>query len=185
MSRNRRGLSTARTKGGITWKGRASVNHKLVGAYFATEIPSMIVRRTFLKSRDRNDVPFAPYSWAYREKRVDMGEKADRVYLHLTGGLMRSISALKRKTTQTALTVTIGARPTRSRIVTTMPDGGKGHYVETGKWGPRHNQILYFLGPGAKSNKRREILGLTPKERSAMAKAIPKLPNVLQTKARA
>ena len=178
MSRNR-GRVTQRGKH-ATWKGETKVNVQAVEAIFKTEIVKMILIRTFQKGRDKRGVGFPEYSTKYKEKRKRMGEAVDRVYLHLTGGLQRSITwldVIKRKDRHT---VTFGAKPTRSRQVTTMTNGGTGHYRETGKWGPRHNELLYYLGPGAPSNRRRDIMGLTKSERAEIARQIKNTSGVLK-----
>lgn len=184
MSRNR-GRVTQRGKH-ATWKGETKVNVQAVEAIFKTEIVKMILLRTFQKSRDKRGVSFPGYSTkptyekSYKKKREKMGEAVDRVYLHLTGGLQRSITWLNVITRKDRHTVTFGAKPTRSRQVTTMANGGTGHYRETGKWGPRHNELLYYLGPGAPSNRRRDIMGLTKSERAEIARQIKNTSGVLK-----
>ena len=167
------------------WTGRVVVDLTVAEAIFETDIPAKIKLRTFTRSRDIYGKEFKGYSDEYGKARKRMGEISSRVTLHLTGGLLGSIGAWGEPVrTMFKTTVLISPKATASRVVRAPAPGapGQGHYIETGKFGPPHNQILYWLGPGNKRGKRRIIMGLTPKESRELAREIGKKSGILKTK---
>lgn len=175
---------TQTRKGQVIWKGKVDVNLNVAEAFFKAQLPGMIVLRTQKKSVDKYGNSLGQYSYGYGKKRERMGEKADRVYMRLTGGLMNSIQGRDSVFTNTSVKVKIGAGANRAKVVKPPGGGKRGRWqIDNSKQGPMYSQILYWLGPGAKG-KKRDILGFTRKEIKKIAKMLAKKENILKKRPR-
>lgn len=167
-------------KGTVKWSKTPTVNLNVARVFFETHLPSAIIIRTQKKSLDRYGNSLGDYSEGYNNRRARMGESTGRVTLRLTGGLLNSIRARDSVMKKTSVSVTIGAGANPSKVVRPPKDGGFGRWeIDASKIGPRYNQILYWLGPGARG-KKREILGFSKRELKAIAKKITKLKGILK-----
>lgn len=150
------GVTTKTTGEPPRWNGAK------VAKVIAALVPGMIIRRTG-QGIDRTGSPFAPYSKSYREALAAGGE-SQAVDLRLTGGLMNSVKVRSDRD----VTVTI-APDTGTSPAVTLADG---RAKRTGRRGPPHNVLAYWIETGTGRAPPRPFLGLTPEQERQLMDAI-------------
>ena len=138
---------------------RQKIDLKAMAKVFEASVPGLILRRV-AEGRDILDRPFAPYSGAYNVALGEAGEDL-RVDLRLTSGLLNSVKLRQTVTTATGVRLIFG------------PDGGTsptvslqdGRAKRTGKRGPPHNVVGYWLHYGTPHMRARPWLALSPRDR--------------------
>lgn len=122
----------------------------------AALVPGMILDRTD-RGIGSDGRPLAPYSPAYRQALADAGEDG-KVDLRLTGGLLNSVKARKTEVASdgTRVTVTIAPDTGTSPAVTLL----EGRAARTGKRGPSHAVLGYWIHYGRGRAPARPFMGL-------------------------
>ena len=141
-------------------------NGAKVAKVIAALVPGMIIRRTG-QGIDRNGKKFQGYSRAYR-KALAAGGESQAVDLRLTGGLMNSIKVRSSTHSDTEATVTV-APDTGTSPAVTLADG---RAKRTGRRGPPHNVLAYWIETGTGTAPARPFLGLTPEQERQIMDAI-------------
>lgn len=149
----------------------------------AALVPGMILERTD-RGVDMNGKALAPYSPSYRAALAAAGEDI-KVDLRLTGGLMNSIKARGIDARPDGVTVTIAPDAGTSPEVALPPPWISSdpealahwkstHGRRTGKRGPSHNVVGYWLHHGKGKAPPRPFMGLTPEQRQKLVAALAK-----------
>lgn len=154
------GVTTKTTGQPPRWDGAK------VAKVIAALVPGMIIRRTG-QGLDRDGNPFAPYSSEYR-KRLAAGGESQAVDLRVTGGLMNSIKVRSSTHTDTGATVVV-APDTGTSPAVSLADGKA---KRTGRRGPPHNVLGYWLETGNGRAPPRPFMGLTPEQERQLWAAI-------------
>ena len=152
------GITTKRTGTPAKFDGQKA--GKLIAGY----VPGAILRRTD-QGLDVKGSQFAPYRPAYRDALVAMSEDG-KVDLRLTGGLLNSIKARSIDVSTDGVRVTIAPDTGTSPQV----HASDGKAKRSGKRGPPHNVLGYWLHHGTPTMQARPFMGLTPdQERELLA----------------
>ena len=146
------GITVKRT--GKPYKFDPTKAEKLIRAY----VPGAILRRTD-KGISSTGNAFAPYSPSYREALAKGGEAAG-VDLRLTGGLMNSIKVTEVHRTSDGVTIIVAPDAGTSPAVSL----GDGTARRTGRRGPPHNALAYWIETGTPTMPPRPFLALTAEE---------------------
>lgn len=163
--------------------GRLAVDQKAVASFVAQQAIGRIKRRT-ARGVDMNDRPFAPYSRSYSRSLVAIGERLE-VDLTLTGGLMRAIHVVREVAHRDRVIIVLGFRGTSSPRVA-MPGGhwsdesiqswieshGGGRAKRTGKQGPPHARVAYWLHHGTPKMPARPFFALSPSDVRAILREV-------------
>jgi hypothetical protein len=146
------GITTKRS--GTPVKFDAEKAAKVIGAF----VPGAILRRTD-QGISSTGQAFASYSQSYRERLASMSED-QKIDLRLTGGLMNSIKVRDKRITSQGVEVVIA--PDTGASPQVSPRNGKAH--RTGKQGPAHNVLGYWIHHGTSTTPARPFMGLTPEQ---------------------
>ena len=165
--------------GTVKWKNRVELDLQAAEALFRTEILKDIVLRTLTKNQDKDGKPFKGYTDSYKQVRAAMGLPTT-VDLRVTGDLLRSIQARHVNRKAKSITVSFGADSRGSRIMR-PPTKGKARRSGGKAFGTPHNQVLYHLATKTRGN-RFSIMGLTPKQRRALASKLRKKRGILRAR---
>lgn len=136
----------------------AKFDGQKAGKLIAGYVPGAILRRTD-QGLDIKGSPFAPYRPAYRDALAAMGEDG-KTDLRLTGGLLSSVKARSIETTPDGVRVTIAPDTGTSPQVYAADGKAK----RSGKRGPTHNVLGYWLHHGTPTMQARPFMGLTPEQ---------------------
>jgi hypothetical protein len=146
------GITTTRT--GTPAKFDAAKAAKLIAAF----VPGAILRRTD-KGISSTGAAFAPYSSSYRKTLAAMGED-QKIDLRVTGGLMGSIKARDIVVTPDGVSVTVAPDPGTSPAV----HANDGKAKRSGRRGPQHNVLGYWIHNGTATMTARPFLALTAEQ---------------------
>lgn len=156
------GITTRRTGTPAKFDGAKAA--KLIAGF----VPGAILRRTD-KGIDAKGNAFASYKPSYRDTLAAMGEDG-KVDLRLTGGLLNSIKA--RQTTVTADGVAVVIAPDTGTSPQVYASDGKAK--RSGKRGPPHNVLGYWLHHGTPTMQARPFMGLTPEQERELYQILAK-----------
>jgi hypothetical protein len=156
----------------VQTKNKTVIDIDAIARLCAARVPGLVLDRVN-KGLDINDKPFAPYSASYREQLAEMGEGAD-VDLRQTGGLLNSVRHVKTDKGKDVITLHF-APDAGSSAQVKAPRTGKARAKRTGKRSPAHNVVGYWLHHGTPRMRPRPWLGLSPKDRQALAKLLDQL----------
>lgn len=175
---------------GIKRTGNISFDFEKIATALAPDVVGHIKRRT-ASGMDINDKPFTAYSAVYKEQLKAMGEDPSKVDLWLTGGLLGSVHYVGKRIEKERLIMTFSPDTGTSAAVTARPGSGrarpmsKGKAVpvaaRTGKRGPEHNVLGYWLHKGKGKLPPRPWLGISP---TGMKQLLNKLARLGFVKAR-
>lgn len=175
MSRFKRGANTRRPSnirqalraGSVRFTQRIAIDKGRALSLISSLAAGFIRKRT-ADGKDISGAPFKPYSPMYREMLTKGGEDANQVDLTVTGGLLASINERKRTVTAHGGSVVVGPDTGTSPRVSFRD----GRAVRTGGRSPPHNVIGAWLHFGRGRMPPRKFLGLTPRERQKISKAL-------------
>ena len=136
----------------------AKFDGQKAGKLIAGYVPGAILRRTD-QGLDIKGNPFAPYRPSYRDALAAMGEDG-KTDLRLTGGLLNSVKARSIETTADGVRVTIAPDTGTSPQVYAADGKAK----RSGKRGPPHNVLGYWLHHGTPTMQARPFMGLSPEQ---------------------
>jgi len=156
------GITTRRTGTPVKFYGAKAA--KLIAGF----VPGAILRRTD-KGIDAKGNAFALYRQSYRDALIAMSEDV-KVDLRLTGGLMNSIKARDVKVTPDGVRVTIAPDTGTSPQVYAADGKAK----RSGKRGPPHNVLGYWLHHGTPTMQARPFMGLTPEQQRELYQILAK-----------
>lgn len=137
---------------------------KVISAF----VPGAILRRT-AQGLDMHGDPFSPYQPSYREALADMGED-QRVDLRLTGGLMNSVKVRERRLSPDGVAITVA--PDTGTSPQVAPSDGRAK--RTGKQGPPHNVLGYWIHHGTPHMRARPFMGLSPAQQDELNRLLAK-----------
>lgn len=149
----------------VEWKSMVFFTDKAKALSLVSSMAIGAIKRRTGKGIDIDGDPFRPYSSAYRRALTEGGEDPSKVDLRLTGGMLNSVKELRRQITDRRATAWIGPDTGTSPRVS-LRDG---HAKRTGKRGPAHNLVGAWLHYGTHKMPARPWLGLSPKDRKAIA----------------
>lgn len=135
-------------------------------------VPALILQRV-AKGLDINDRQMAPYSAAYKETLAEMGE-GQSVDLRVTGGLLNSVRHTHTDKDANGITVHFAPDAGGSPQVR-PPPGGKAKAKRTGKRGPAHNVVGYWLHHGTAKMRPRPWMGLSPIDQKKLGELLRRL----------
>lgn len=145
-----------------TSTGREDVDVEAIARVLIARVPGLVLERCHA-GLDIDDKPFAPYSASYREALTEMGEATD-VDLRLTGGLLNSVKHTSTERVSPDVVVLTFAPDTGTSPQVRPPSRGKPRAKRTGKRGPAHNLVGYWLQHGTPRMRSRPWLGLSPSD---------------------
>lgn len=157
-----------------TQGGRIVIDVKRAQRFLEVAVVGAIVDNVH-NGRDIHGKPLAQYRPSYKKQLAAMGEDS-KVDLRLTGGMLASVRMLRiRIDTKGAIAFIFGPGTGTSAQVAPPPKG-KGRVAHrTGRRGPAHNILGYWIHHGAGRLVARPWLGLAPKYRERINKALVKL----------
>jgi hypothetical protein len=135
---------------------------KIIRAY----VPGAIIRRTG-QGLDVEGRQFAPYSDSYHHALVEMAEDTS-VDLRLTGGLINSIKVRSVEQSTSSCEVTIAPDTGTSPAV----HAANGRAKRSGRRGPPHNVLGWWLHHGTDRMPARPFMGLTPEQRAELGRLL-------------
>lgn len=152
-------------------KGNISFDFEKVATALAADVVGHIKRRV-ASGLDIRDRPFAQYSDSYKKKLIAMGENESHVDLWMTGGLLNSVHYVGKRIEGDRMTMIFSPDAGTSAQVTAKAGTGrrraksKGRVIpaasRTGKRGPEHNLVGYWLHAGKGKMPARPWLGISP-----------------------
>lgn len=156
------GITTKRTGTPVKWDGEKAA--KLIAGY----VPGAIIRRTG-QGIGSDGNPLAPYTAAYRATLAAMGEDP-AVDLRLTGGLLNSIKVRSKAHTDRDATVVVAPDTGTSPAV--YPADGRAK--RSGRRGPPHNVLGYWIHHGTPDMRPRPFMGLSPDQVTELYRLLAK-----------
>lgn len=156
------GITTRRT--GTPVKFDAEKAARVIGAF----VPGAILLRTD-KGISSTGAAFASYSESYRDRLVAMSED-QKIDLRLTGGLLNSVKVRDKRISANGVEVVVAPDAGTSPQVT--PRKGKAH--RTGRRGPPHNVLGYWIHHGTATTPARPFMGLTREQEAELNRLLAK-----------
>ena len=156
------GITTKRS--GTPVKFDAAKAAKVISAF----VPGAILLRT-AQGKSTTGAAFADYSDSYRKTLQAMGED-QKVDLRLTGGLLNSVKVRDTVTAADYVQVTIA--PDNGTSAQVVPKKKK--MKKTGKRGPPHNVLGYWLHHGTATTPARPFMGLTKEQEAELYRLLGK-----------
>ena len=150
----------------VVHTGRVDIDLDAVAKVAAARVPGLILKRVSA-GLDVNDRPFTPYSGSYMHQLVAGGEDVV-VDLRLTGGMLSSVKLRETRRTADGLELVFGPDAGTSPAVSLAAGRAK----RTGRRGPPHNVVGYWIHYGTPRMPARPWLGLSPRDAESLKKAI-------------
>lgn len=145
---------------------RQRVDVGAIAKVIAGLAPGLILKRT-AAGFDITDKRFAPYTTGYARALAEAGEDG-RVDLRVTGGMLNSVKVRSIEVTADRAVVVIAPDGGTAPAVSLAEGGAK----RTGKRGPPNNAKGYWLHNGTPEMRARPWLGLSPKDRAVIQRAV-------------
>lgn len=153
----------------VVSRGQVAVDVDAIAKAVAARVPGLVARRVDA-GLDIFDRPFAPYRGSYMHALTKGGESTV-VDLRLTGGMLASVKVREVRRDGDDVVIVIAPDAGTSPAVSLADGKAK----RTGRRGPPHNVVGYWIHHGTPTMPARPWLGLSPSDMSKLVAALDRM----------